>query len=272
MHPLVRVLAVGTLGMLALSACAGGGSSPGVGSEAVLSGSPSSLPPGRGALVLVLDFDQLAEGRQAAGTVVVDLSGHGHDAVVTFPPDVDEVPQPVAHPIGMGMSLEFPDPCDLGPDCLRAILEIANSADLNPSLSNFSFGVDVQLKSVDIRSGANLLQKGYSTGDGGQWKVQVDDKDGRPSCVLVDSIDGAFLDVLSSVSVSDDVWHTIVCERSGSELTVSVDGQVTGRSRADDVFLIDNDAPVRIAGKHVKENADYYFGQIDNVFLRVDGR
>ena len=168
------------------------------------------------------------------------------------------------------MAVTFPDPCDVGPDCRRAILEVPDSPELNPSVSDFSFGVDVRLNAEDIRSGANLVQKGFSTGAGGQWKVQVDDKEGYPSCVLVDSIEEQFLDVQSSDSVSDGDWHTITCDRTATDLTVSVDGRISGRASNEDVFLIDNDAPVRIAGKHSKENGDFYFGDLDNVFVRID--
>jgi hypothetical protein len=142
---------------------------------------------------------------------------------------------------------------------------------LSPGSADFSFGGDLRLRLEDLRQGSNVVQKGYSTGEGGQWKLQVDDKRGFPSCVLVDSDTGEVTRLLGDRTVADGSWHTVICERSGVDVTLRVDGQVSGLERGRSVTNVANTAPVRIAGKHVKPDGDFYFGEVDNVFLRIGG-
>jgi hypothetical protein len=115
------------------------------------------------------------------------------------------------------------------------------------------------------------MQKGFSTGAGGQWKLQVDDTRGFPSCILVDSDTGETVRVLGDRTVADGDWHRVICERSGSAVTLTVDGQVSGLTDAITSMHIANTAPVRIAGKHAKPDGDFYFGDVDNAFLRIAG-
>ncbi len=255
-------------GVLTLLAACGSQASTG---PDIPSTEPTSSPGSseHGVAVLQLDFDELAEGPLRPGAEVADVSGNDNNGRYVVPAGVAGIPAPLVIAHGSGRALQFREPCDKGPDCLRGILEVPSSAELNPGVSDFTFGLDLRVESEDIRSGGNLLQKGFSTGPGGQWKVQVDEQDGFPSCVLVDSFDNELLDVFSEVSVADGQWHTVVCDRSGSQLSIWVDGRQVGREMTREVLLIDNASPVRIAGKHLKENGDFFFGEVDNVFVTV---
>lgn len=97
----------------------------------------------------------------------------------------------------------------------------------------------------------------------------MDDARGFPSCVLVDSETSETVRVLGDLSVADGAWHRIICERSGSDVTLTIDGQVSGIEVVSTTPNIENTAPVRIAGKHPRPDGDFYFGDVDNVFLRI---
>lgn len=234
-------------------------------------GHDSGPPPGEHQLSLWLPFDELPEGPLAPGTPVKDSSGLGNDAAVVMPEPDSGIPDPSVVPDAPGSAVRFAEPCDKGPDCVRGILEVKDDPGLSPGSADFSYGADLRLRLEDLRGGSNVVQKGFSTGEGGQWKLQVDDARGFPSCILVDSGSGEIVRVLGDRTVADGSWHRTICERSGDAVTLTVDGQVSGLERARSTPNIANTAPVRVAGKHVKPDGDFYFGDVDNVFLRIAG-
>jgi hypothetical protein len=194
-----------------------------------------------------------------------------HDAVVVMPEAAPGVPNPSVVPDAPGSVVRFPQPCEKGPGCVRGILEVKDDPGLNPGVADFSFGADLRMRLEDLRAGANVVQKGFSTGQGGQWKLQVDDARGFPSCIMVDSDTGETVRVLGDRTVADGNWHRVICERIGPDLALTVDGQASGLKRMSITSRIENTAPVRVAGKHAKPDGDFYFGDVDNVFLRIAG-
>ena len=83
---------------------------------------------------------------------------------------------------------------------------------------------------VDHRDipGENVVQKGYATSPGGEWKLQVDGYAGRPSCVLVGAGAATRYVALAGGSVADGQWHQLTCRRTGTALSIAVDGTVAG--------------------------------------------
>lgn len=260
------------LACLVLGACGAGSPAvtPSLAGPAV-GGRDSAPPPGEHRLKLWLSFDELPEGPLAPGTPVPDSSGLDNDARVVMPEASSRIPSPLVIPDASGAAVRFAEPCDKGPDCVRGILEVEDDPGLSPGSADFSYGADLRLRLSDLREGSNVVQKGFSTGEGGQWKLQVDDARGFPSCILVDSDTGEVVRVLGDRTVADGSWHRTICDRSGDELTLTVDGQISGLERTRSTPNIASTAPVRVAGKHVKLDGDFYFGDLDNVFLRIAG-
>jgi hypothetical protein len=93
---------------------------------------------------------------------------------------------------------------------------------------------------------------------------------GRPSCTLTGAGATKSYVATSSVPVSDNAWHTLECRRSGSVLSVLVDGAVRGRTdKLPAGLTVSNTAPLSIGGKSVADGNDQYQGLLDDVWVAV---
>jgi hypothetical protein len=171
-------------------------------------------------------------------------------------------------PHGAGLAVRFPRPCaKYGAErCQRAILQSGPADFLNPGAAPFRYGASVLLAPSETSKGANVVQKGFSVHDA-QFKLQVDGHEGRPSCVLVGTNSPAIYVALSSISVANGQWQQIVCTRSSSLLTISIDGKSYGQVDIPPSLSIVNDDPLSIGGKGTSANNDQFAGAIDDVFV-----
>src|ERR687889_1690909 len=89
-------------------------------------------------------------------------------------------------PQGLGLAVAYPERCTLARerDCPRAILEGFRDDTLNPGTRPVQYGASVRMTHADLADGANVVQKGYSVGGVSQFKLQVDHRQGHPSCVI----------------------------------------------------------------------------------------
>lgn len=171
-------------------------------------------------------------------------------------------------PQGLGLALAYPDRCTLPRerDCPRAILEGERDDSLNPGTRPLEYGASVLMHPSDLADGANVLQKGYSVGGVSQFKLQVDHRQGHPSCVIAGS---RIYRAESRVSIADGTWHDVTCARSGKRLVIVVDGAELASVAVPPSLSIANAEPLRIGGKGANKGNDQYAGQIDNVFLKI---
>jgi hypothetical protein len=214
---------------------------------------------------MLLRFDSAETLR--ANTTVTDTSGYGRHGVVRAA--YGGTLLPVSGFLGT-RSARFPSPCSAS-SCPNVMIEVADSAWLDPGYASFQFGTRLRMSSAQTSSGSNVLQKGLSGNSGGQWKLQVDGKAGKPSCVVSGYRSGSYarVTVVSSVSVSDDRWHSVICQRSSTGVAIYVDWVLRGYARMAPVSL-SSTAPVTIGAKYVTVHAnDQYHGQLDDVFMRL---
>jgi hypothetical protein len=169
----------------------------------------------------------------------------------------------VAH--GTGYALEFPAKCT-GAKCPKAVLQAASSDVFNPGSAPFRYGATILLARNQTTGGQNVLQKGYSA-TGGQYKLQIDGSAGKPSCVLVGTGKSRIHAARSGVTVADGQWHTVECQRTGTSLTVLVDGLVRGATTVPAALLIANPAPLSLGGKGAYADNDQFHGAMDDVWL-----
>jgi len=175
-------------------------------------------------------------------------------------------------PHGTGSAVAFPEPCAVygAPTCPRVVLTVVDDDRLSPGRRALRWGASVQITPSQTTKGSNVLQKGFSTG-GGQFKLQVDGHAGNPSCVMVDSAKGSPVQVAkASISVADGAWHAVTCSRSGSSLTIAVDGTVVGQTTVPAELSVNTDAKLCIGGKGTSPNNDQFSGVLDDVFVDIE--
>ena len=235
--------------LLAVAGCAG--EPP----EDVDASTPTSPAPSTSAFTFTFDQASFSDGRftdasasarvgaaeAAGGEVVLVAGGDGGEAV------------------------RFPPPCVARQGCPRAMVVVPHADDLNPGTTDFTFGATVRLAPEETTTGSNIVQKGRFGTEGGQWKLQVDTADGRPSCVVRG--DQQLVVVRSSVSIADDRWHQVSCTRDAAGVEIAVDGQVTREEGA--VGVVSSEADVRIGSSGLAQEDDQFHGALDDVFLRI---
>jgi hypothetical protein len=217
------------------------------------------VPPA-GKLVAKYSFDT---SRTAA---VVDLSGRGHDLMVVA--SHGGALRSITH--GSGQALAFPAPCTgkTAKKCAHVAMRSPSSADLNPGTANVSYGATVELGASQTSKGQNVVQKGYAA-TSSQYKLQVDGRAGRPSCVVVDDKKPTIQLVRSSVTVADGNWHAVECRRAGALLSILVDGRVRGVRSVPALLSITNNEPLAVGGKGAYRDNDQFQGALDDVWVRI---
>jgi hypothetical protein len=169
-------------------------------------------------------------------------------------------------PAGRGDAIRFPPPCKPGARCARAMVVVADAKVLDPGDADFSYGATIKLEANETTTGSNVLQKGRFGTDGGQWKLQVDNIDGKPSCVVRG--DGDLLRVRSWLSLADGDWHRVRCSKDRSGVEIDVDG--TTRRTPGDVGTVSNDFEVRVGSAGLNAGDDQFHGALDDVFVTIE--
>jgi hypothetical protein len=260
-----RLVLCAILAVLPLGACTSGPATPQDPPGASAPGLPSrpAFDLDAGSADLWLTFDD-PDGDAGAARSFSDASGHGRTG------EVESVSggrvQPLPGPPGRGRAIAFPPACAAGDSCGRALVEVDDSAGLDPGSADFTFGVSVMLDRDQTATGSNLVQKGRFGTSGGQWKLQVDTLDGHPSCVVRG--DAAMLSVRSPVTIADGRWHRVNCSKDAQGVVIEVDGEV--RRKAGVVGAVANDFEVRVGSSGLGQDDDQFHGAVDDVVLRIE--
>jgi hypothetical protein len=173
-------------------------------------------------------------------------------------------------PQGGGLAVEYPDRCTLQRerDCPRAILEGERDDALNPGTRPVRYGASILMTHADLADGANVMQKGYSVGGVSQFKLQVDHRQGHPSCVIASRARIYRAEPL--IDVADGAWHDLTCARTANRLVLIVDGVSLASVPVPPSLSIANAEPLRVGGKGANRGNDQFAGRIDNVFLSIE--
>lgn len=218
-------------------------------------------------LRIVFDGDAAPGTALTAGASITDTSGWANNGVVISAAggSIDVVVDAV------GVVADFPAECQSAP-CANAMVQVPDHPSLDPLTADFEWGARILMQPDETDDGENVVQKGITDEPGGQWKLQVDKADGRPSCVVSGRSPGESADrrvvLTSSVGVADGVWHHVVCRRTAAAgVEIVIDGVVTGVAPMP-VVNLDSDAVVTIGAKWVtpSEN-DQFHGLVDDIFM-----
>jgi concanavalin A-like lectin/glucanase superfamily protein len=166
-----------------------------------------------------------------------------------------------------GRYASFPDACATGRPCPRALLEAPDAPDLNPGIRLFRWSAAVHLTKAQLKGSPNVVQKGVATGS--EWKLQIGATQARAQCMLVGADSPTAYVARSTTSVADGTWHKIGCERSGTALSISVDGKVLSRTTIPATLSITNTMPMRIGGANLNTAGVTYHGLLDDVYAEL---
>ncbi|WP_199513071.1 LamG-like jellyroll fold domain-containing protein [Nucisporomicrobium flavum] len=165
----------------------------------------------------------------------------------------------------------FPAPCAASASaCPRVLLEGTDDADLDPGTRLFRWGATVRLTKAQVTDSSNVMQKGVADTDS-QWKMQIGANQGKAQCVVVGtgSERAEPRIVRSTIGIADNKWHTVMCQRSRSTLTVYIDGTARGKVTIPATLSISNNLPLRIGGPNFHTRSDMFHGLLDDVWARV---
>jgi Concanavalin A-like lectin/glucanases superfamily len=249
-----------------LTAC-GSGQEHALSSTPVVSATGGDRPVLR--KIMSLDFEQVAVEPLGAGAAIRPATADGPGGEVELAGAGQQPLRLVPGRDNRGHGVAFPAPCPPSPKptCPKAIIEVANDPALDPGREDYEWGASILLEADQTSDGSNIVQKGFSTGGGSQWKLQVDHVQGHPSCTVVGQGDAKIFAVFADVTVADGTWHDVSCRRAGAELVISVDGAERASTVLPEDLDIVPEGPVRIGGKNLKPNNDQFFGTLDDVYV-----
>jgi hypothetical protein len=216
-----------------------------------------------GATLAVAPVVALAGPAQAATTVALwhmdspsvmtDSSGHGNNGKTTAITSV-------AGSSGSGYHFNGK----------TSVVNVADSNSLDPGTANLRITAHVKF-SVAPGSGVgdyDLIRKGLAGTKGGDWKMEIFPASGKPApayCLFQDA-NGKKAAVRSSqANLADGKWHTIVCAKTASAVSVTVDGKTTSVSAK--LGSIANSQPLALGQK--PGGGDKYLGDMDEVSVQV---
>ena len=154
---------------------------------------------------------------------------------------------------------------------------VPNSPILNPGTADFSYTVQVQFDIIPPRArDYDVLRKGLSTTDGGDYKVEIVYGAGlaKAQCEVTDSR-GRVASIRGTANLADNQLHTITCQKTATNLIMIVDG---GRARKKDASIgsISNTAPLTIGVKQADspendlKDGDWYNGGMRSATITVE--
>lgn len=145
---------------------------------------------------------------------------------------------------------------------------VPDDSSLDPGWRDFTFSARVRM--TGGYADPNLVQKGEYGSRGGQWKM--DYWHGWGFCKFIGS--NRQLSVRVGFRLNDGNWHTIVCEKRASSISISVtsgSGQAKRNVAHGAIGSITSPRPVSIGGKALCPNGqcDRFTGYMDWVIVRL---
>ncbi|WP_169739460.1 laminin G domain-containing protein [Actinoplanes friuliensis] len=190
---------------------------------------------------------------------MMDSSGNGHDGRIG-----SEVRTGTYVNGATGYRFDRLEP-DTPPTHPGHLVTVSDSSDLDPGTRDYT--VTIRLRTT--HKFGNIIQKGQATVSGGNFKLQI--PNGIVECLYRGS--SKSLLVRTPRRLNDGNWHTVSCTRTGSGVSLTVDGSTVAR-RSGWTGRISNSWPVTIGGKtscdQVDVGCDYYAGDLDYVEIEAD--
>ena len=156
---------------------------------------------------------------------------------------------------------------------------VPNSATLNPGISDFSYTVQVQTDTVPpTGKDYDLMRKGISTTQGGEYKVELINVKGKAKalCVVKDAAGhSASIRGGGTLNLADNVLRTITCTKTATSLAVQVTSRPLNLKHAR-LGSVSNNQPLTIGVKlpNSPENdlaaGDWYEGLMRSASIAIE--
>lgn len=144
---------------------------------------------------------------------------------------------------------------------------VPHDARLNPA-GRAEYVVEVRFRTTN--SFGNLVQKGQAGAKGGYWKVQL--PQAEPSCLFRGPAGVTNSVRARGKRVDDNLWHTVRCEATPTEVRLYLDGVFVGSNRGT-TGAIANTQVISVGGKYdcdqMSVTCDYFGGDVD--YVRLEG-
>lgn len=142
-------------------------------------------------------------------------------------------------------------------------VNVPDKAILDPGTASYTISLKVKFSVIPPSSVGDydLIRKGLSTTSGGSWKVEIYDT-GQALCNFRGS--GGQAQLIKGPKLNDNKWHTIVCSRTSTKVTLTVDG--TAYSMTKSTGTISNSSSIIIGAKDTSGN-DQFNGVLDEVVI-----
>ncbi|SDY99528.1 Concanavalin A-like lectin/glucanases superfamily protein [Modestobacter sp. DSM 44400] len=142
-----------------------------------------------------------------------------------------------------------------------AYVSVPTSADFRPGTGAFQISLNIKTATLPSASVVDydLLRVGLGSTSGGSYKVEIL-INGRAYCNFRGS--SGEVSLSAGPNLADNRWHSITCRRSGSTVTLTVDG--SSWSKSGSTGTISNNSTLYIGAKD-GGGADQYTGLMDYV-------
>lgn len=152
----------------------------------------------------------------------------------------------------------------------NSVVNVPDRPSLNPGTATLRITASVRFTVVPSRSVGDydLVRKGVAGTAGGTWKMEIfppsGNTQGTAYCQFQDA-NKKTASIRHSRNLADGAWHTITCVKTGSAISVIVDG--AAKSLAVRLGSISNSKPVTLGAK--PGGGDQYLGDMDEVSIRI---
>ena len=149
-----------------------------------------------------------------------------------------------------------------------SVATVPSSSRLNPGTATLRLTAHVRLTRAP-KGDYDLIRKGNAGTAGGEWKMEIFPPGSNPSsatafCLFQDA-NTKTASVRDTKNLADGAWHTVVCVKTGSAVTVIVDG--ASHSVTAKLGSISNSRPLVIGSQ--SGGGDWYNGDMDEVCVQI---
>jgi hypothetical protein len=155
-------------------------------------------------------------------------------------------------------------------DGKSSYVDVASDAALNPGTAPIQFTMHVRYTVTPPNKSSadyDILRKGTSSDSAQFYKAEIR-PDNRAVCRFVGSkTSKSGLLIHTGPTLNDGNWHTITCTKTGTSISLSVDGRTFTRSGT--VGSISNTGSLTLGAKPGKPFSDFYNGDLDEVSVSI---